>query len=505
MRPTFLGFEASKTALFASQKALDITGNNLANINSQGYTRQRVDQVSVNYMNPNTSAGYLHNQVSLAGQGTNVIGIGQTRDKLLDTAFRNQSADVGDYATRSAIMTDIEDALQEYDTGVDGNGYGLRNAVSELFDALEDFSTDAGNPTFAAVTSDAFENVVRSIRETTEALDEVADKYKDSLATDVADVNKYFNEIKDYNKRIKDALVSNEYTSEYGPNELLDARNKVLDELAAYGEIGVSYNTDGTINVSLGSKTAVKGLEVDELMYSENSDGTVNVLWKSTAQAADTGKGILSAESQLLNGRGINMQNNTESSDRGILYYKDKINSFAVRFAAICNNTIPDEVDADGSVLSYKKLIGCEAKDGSVYPDMHVDANNIWITDELSESATYLLTDNGKNTDNSGLLNLTAKLSNSQYDFGGYTGTFENFVDDYVVTLGSDLSYINENYEAAVTVGNNISEMRDSVTGVSETEETANMLMYNRAFQAASRMMTVMDDLLDVIINQMAV
>ena len=70
---------------------------------------------------------------------------------------------------------------------------------------------------------------------------------------------------------------------------------------------------------------------------------------------------------------------------------------------------------------------------------------------------------------------------------------------------GSDISYINENYEAAVTVGNNISEMRDSVTGVSETEETANMLMYNRAFQAASRMMTVMDDLLDVIINQMAV
>jgi flagellar hook-associated protein 1 FlgK len=49
MRPTFLGFEASKTALFASQKALDITGNNLANISSKGYTRQRVDQVSAKY------------------------------------------------------------------------------------------------------------------------------------------------------------------------------------------------------------------------------------------------------------------------------------------------------------------------------------------------------------------------------------------------------------------------------------------------------------------------
>ena len=199
------------------------------------------------------------------------------------------------------------------------------------------------------------------------------------------------------------------------------------------------------------------------------------------------------------------MQSNNESADRGILYYKDKINSFAVQFAAICNNTIPDQVDASGNVLSYKKLIGCEAEDGNVYPDMHVDANNIWITDDLYESANYLLNNNGKNIDNTGLLNLTAKLSNTQFEFDGFTGTFENFVSDYVVTLGSDLSYVNENYEAALTVGNNISEMRDSVTGVSETEETANMLMYNRAFQAASRMMTVMDDLLDVIINQMAV
>ncbi|MBR1382488.1 MAG: hypothetical protein IJ555_01555, partial [Ruminococcus sp.] len=303
----------------------------------------------------------------------------------------------------------------------------------------------------------------------------------------------------------REALVSLEYNQEYGPNELLDARNQVLDNLSTYGEIGVSYNTDGTINVSLGSKTAVRGIEYDELMYSENTDGTVNVLWKSTASPADTGKGILSSQEKLLNGRGVNMQNNTESSERGVLYYKDKVDSFAVRFAAVCNNTIPDEVDADGNVLSYKKLVGCEMDDGEVYPDMHVDSTNIWITDELDKSATFLLNNDGKNIDNSGLLNLTAKLTSSNYEFDGFTGTFENFVSDYVITLGSDLSYVNENYNAAVTVGNNISEMRDSVTGVSETEETANMLMYNRAFQAASRMMTVMDDLLDVIINQMAV
>ena len=69
MRPTFLGFEASKTALFASQKALDITGNNLSNISSEGYTRQRVDQISVGYQDYATR-GNMGVRVALAGQGT---------------------------------------------------------------------------------------------------------------------------------------------------------------------------------------------------------------------------------------------------------------------------------------------------------------------------------------------------------------------------------------------------------------------------------------------------
>ena len=86
-----------------------------------------------------------------------------------------------------------------------------------------------------------------------------------------------------------------------------------------------------------------------------------------------------------------------------------------------------------------------------------------------------------------------------------FTGTFQEFVADYTGTLGSDNSYAEGRYKSSLSMINEIQNSRDEISGVSESEETVNMMTYNRAFQAAARMMTVMDGLLDVVINQMAI
>lgn len=503
MRPTFLGFEASKSALYASQKALDITGNNLANMYSEGYTRQRVDQVSVAYTRY-SNRGY-RNAVGLSGQGTNVIGVGQTRDKQLDNAFRQQCSEIGGFSQRSAMLSDIESALQEFDIGDSGNGYGLRNAISNLYNSLQDFTADAGSPTYATVAADAFTKLASTIREMNTSLENTAVKYKGSLETDVSDINDYLQQLADLNKDIKDALGSTDYTEEYGPNDLLDKRNVILDKLSTYGEISVKNNSDGTTDVSFGGRKVVNGTTADALEYSENSDGTVSVKWKSDGSDADTGVGILKSTVSILNGRGPKIQNSTESAEKGILYYKDKLDTFTKRLVAVCNTTIPEETDAQGNVTKYKKLFGAEGADGEVYTDMHTTSENIWVSKDLENDINYLLNKDGADSDNSYVLALVAKLSNTKFDFDGVNATFEDFITDYTTKLGSDLSYANNGYDAAVKAGNVIDDSRNSVTGVSETEETTSMLTYNRAFQAASRMMTVMDDLLDVLINQMAV
>ena len=93
MRPTFLGFESARRGITASQKALDITGNNLENVNTPGYTRQRVDLVSVS---PSVySTRYANSRVPLTGQGVGISGVSQTRDAFLDKRFRDEYGDVG--------------------------------------------------------------------------------------------------------------------------------------------------------------------------------------------------------------------------------------------------------------------------------------------------------------------------------------------------------------------------------------------------------------------------
>lgn len=509
MRPTFMGFEASKTAIFAAQKALDIVGNNLANISTEGYTRQRVDQVSVSA--GNYTSRLALNLVTYAGMGTDINGISQLRDMMLDSAFRSESATMGYYDQRAGMLTDIESIFQELETGATGNGYGLGDAISQLYTSLEQFSSNASSETGAMVVANAVNNIAQLLNQQYMRLDESAGRYKEQLSGDVTEVNGIFKDIAALNKSISNSMVANSYGEDYGPNELLDERNLLLDKLSAFGEISVTENRNGSVSVSFNGHKAVEDTEFQSLSYQENSNGTVSVSWKSDGVNALNGMGILGASAGILNGRGIAVTNANETTERGYLYYKDKLDSFANVLAGVLNNSIPDSYNDDGSVASYKKLVGAEVREGNdyeVYPDMLVTASNIAMTKELRSQSAYLIEDMNS-TDNKNILMLISRLSEqpNQFEASGdkFNGTFQEFAADFIGTLGSDASYTSARYDASFSIASEILNSRDSVSAVSESEETSSMLMYNRAFQASSKMMNIMDGLLDVIINQMGI
>lgn len=504
-RPTFMGFEASKTALYAAQKSLDITGNNMANMSVEGYTRQRVDQVSVNYSNFATryTSGV---RVGLAGSGTNILGIGQVRDETLDTAFRTQYCEAGGYSQEQTMLTDIESILQEFDVGSSGNGYGLRNSLQNMYNAIQDFSMDSSSVTYASVVTSSFETMALSLRDMATLLDEKCNQYKGILKTDVDNVNTLIDKISMINKEIGDAMATHGYTEEYGPNELLDERNVLLDELSSYGKIRVEYQSDGMVNVSINGHEVVNKGESDTINFYENSDGTVSLRWRSSGEEADFGNGILNASRNVINGNGENASGDFETAVRGFRYYAGKLDGVAQMIAEVCNSTIPDVIDGNGNVLAYRKFFGAQIRntDGTynVYPDVLITAKNISVSDTFKDNPNYLIYEAGNN-DNRYALQLVAKLSTEKLNFGTFTGTLEDYIGDYTTTLGNQINFANTKYEASINIANSILDKRDEVSGVSEIEETTNMLMFNRAFQAASKMINMMDSLLDVVINQM--
>ncbi len=510
MRSTFAGFEASKAALFTSQKSLDITGHNLSNITTEGYTRQRADQDSVSIAGNPTRL--MPTQVDASAMGTKINGVSQLRDERLDAAFRTEYATTGYYSQTSTMLGDIESILQELDEGTAENGYNLSHYIKEMYNALEEFSHNASSPAQAGIFSNSIMNVTTALNEMSEDLTECAEQYKEELYTNVGRVNTILAGIAEYNYSIRDCIVGGSYSEQYGPNELQDKRNLLLDELAGFGELKVQAESDGTVTVTLNGQTCVEGDVCDRINYQDNSNGTVSLYWKTNGQDATLGIGTLKAVTDILNGRGKNAYSATESTEEGFLYYQDKLDVFAEQLANVLNNTIPATFNEDGTPATYRKLVGeLQTNDDgtfTVYPDMLVTADHISVTDAVLENPGYVIYDK-ESTDNTYILEMIDKLTNQKIAFSTgtetFTGTFAEYVTDYTSTLGSDVAYAETRYQASYTSLSEILDNRDSVSGVSETEETVNMMTFNKAFQAAARMMTVMDDMLDVIINQMAV
>jgi flagellar hook-associated protein 1 FlgK len=514
-RPTFLGFEAAKTGVFASQKALDIVGNNLTNMNTEGYTRQRVDQTS------QSVAGcyqrYKPDIVALAGMGTKINGVAQLRDERTDQAYRNENANSGYFCQQSDMLTNIETIMQELEVGEEGNGFGLSFAVKSLYTSLQDFSYNASSGADANVFANAVLNVTQTLNRLSNGLEEASNQYKEELQVKVDEVNSYLVDIAKLNDSIRRATNTVSYNPQFGPNELKDQRNVLLDKLSEFGKVKAVEEADGTVTVQFNGHKCVWDNECDAINYQENSNGTIQLDWKTNGDDVANDVGIFKAMTDIINGRGIGVQHSNESTTNGFLYYQDKLDAFAHVLTEVLNNSFPEQED-DGSIkydtkgnVVYKKLVGAGIEDANgytVYPGVLTSAKNISITDELANDSSYLLR-NDKSVDNTHLLDLINKLTKDTQTFESasdhFEGTFQEFVADYTGTLGSDNSYLSGRYKTSQIMLNEIENNRDEVSGISESEETVNMMTYNRSFQAAARMMTVMDDLLDVIINRTAV
>lgn len=516
MRPTFMGFEVARRGVMVSQKGLDIVGHNLANMGTNGYTRQRVDLYTVA---PNSgSQRYGGNRTSLAGQGVDMNGIGQTRDKFLDRRFREQFGDTGKFDKQYELLKDIESAINEFDENDDTDsvmGTGLQSSLQQIFDTLKDMKPEADSQTYANILFSNVQNLTNVLHRMDYKLTQIADQAKSDLELDVLDVNSIIKKIALYNddivKNMSSTVSSNgEY---YGPNELLDSRNSLIDELSGFGDVLIDTHSDGSVTVKMNGHTVVKGdiatksvaergAITDGINLVRNADGTVSMNWLSSNKPTGLTTGALTAAANIINGRGPNTQNSNESMEKGIPYYVDKLNSFSAAFANVMNNAMP-ELDPDGNPIQgkFRKLI----ETGTGY----VTAKDLMVSKEWTNNKNLVIYKD-KIRDEIHLTKLLDTLKNGNTRFSvnenitsvDYSGTFMGFVDDYTSTLATEADSASDRLKAAVDISMELADRRDQVSGVSQDEETVNMMTFNRSLQASSRLMTAMDEALDVIINK---
>lgn len=496
MRSTFLGLETATRGLMSSQKALDIVGNNVANIGVTGYTRQRVDLVSVSVNG--ASSRYAASRVANTGLGVGMSGVAQIRDSFLDKRFRDEYCEVGYYDNKSAILSEIETTLDEIEPST------LTNAFTTLENAWAAMQTDNGQrETSASGILSASRTLTQVFTQMSTKMNNLWQQEKTALSNSVGTVNSILEQIATLNKEISDQ-VTTVYggSSTYGPNELMDSRNVLIDELSKYADISVAQETNGSVTITMGADNhvAVKGDEYDGLTLSRGGkEMTVEVAWKSTGEENGFTSGSILAATQMLNGRGANADlEGGERLDNGLLYYMEKIDTFASVIAKSFNSVIP-VVDANGALTGkYKQLF-------SFGGDGEETAANFTVNSEWANDASYII-DNihptGEGEDDTTFVTNILSLFSKDMNFGEYTGTFNGYIQFYTTSqLGTDISYNQTCLETSNDVTNSVLDDISEVSGVSLDEEGVDMTQWTKAYNAMSRVLTAMDEMLEKLIN----
>ena len=508
MRPTFMGFEAAKSALFTNQKSLDIVGNNLANINTAGYTRQRVERGAVSFSAYTSRVS--SSKIGLAGQGVEALGVSQLRDAFLDKCFRDEYAKASYHSQAVNILSSIQSAL------TDGNDItsesGIQGAIEQLFSSLNQFINEPTLDSSANIVMSAFKNICQVLNQLDEKLQVVANQQIEDLKASVSRVNEITAAIAHLNEVIsKDAALLSE-NGHFKPNDLLDERNLLLDELAAYGDIKVTELPDGTINVDFGDHRVVSGNKADALAVSVTDDQLVGVYWKTSGDNVVLTGGSILADLHFINGLGNNVQNSSESVMQGIPYYRDRLNSFAHALATLANNSVPEydpatdapKVDANGKIV-YKTLLAPSQYSGSA--GGQITAGNISLSVEWTQNGPGYFIYNRNEAVEDYAQKLASSLVDTRFTFQLYgetfTGTFAEYNVEMLGRLGADLKFHEGRHEAFAAVADDFLDRRDEIAGVSQDEETADMIKYQKAYEAAARLMTILDEMLDVLINRM--
>ena len=248
---TFDGFTAARLGLYAAQHGLRVTGNNVSNINTPGYTRQRVDQMSFKAGANDMYRSFYDNHV---GSGALVTGINQIRDPYLDIQYRNASTDTYHYDTWLSGLQNIASILDEVGKGENYGDGLLYRQLQDLASKLRAYGNDPTGLNDRLVRNSAT-SLVGLFHSAADRLERLYNETKTEFSENINQVNKILTNIRDLNKSIREAEIHGDHAL-----EMRDERNRQIDALSQYLDIKVEYSYE-----SIGG-----GIEVEKLTIKLN-------------------------------------------------------------------------------------------------------------------------------------------------------------------------------------------------------------------------------------------
>ncbi|HEX4691501.1 MAG TPA: flagellar hook-associated protein FlgK [Solirubrobacteraceae bacterium] len=440
---SFFGLQTSLRGLLAQQRMLDTTGHNIANANTAGYTRQQ----AVLQASPAleiAAGGVASGAPAHLGSGVDVQTFKRVRDGFTDIQYRAQNSLLGNATAQADALDQAQSALAE--PGEDG----INAQLQAFWDAWSDLSNSPTDPAAkqavveqAQSLGDAFSAVrsqIGSVATQTYA------KYQDLTSVPNGDIAQAAKEIASLNTTISRATVVGDV-----PNDLLDRRDQLLDQLSGYGQISVTDKGDGSIDVAF-MDTQSAGTSYDIVKGGTVAWTGAPASWSPGGQLG----GLLAAG---------------DPATGTLNSYLTALDGVAGQLASLVNT-------ATGTSFF---TVGTPA------------AATLQVTPAILAAPTSLAAGTGGAASNDIALKVQALRGDATVD-----GAYQAFV----ARVGSEVRAAERTQTNSQALVDNVADRRASISGVALDEEMTNMISFQRGYQASARAMSTMDDLLDVLINR---
>lgn len=450
--PDFVTLQTALSGLRAAQVRMSTAGQNLANVDTPSYTRQIVDLTEARPYQ--TLSGWL-------GSGVDVAGITRARDAFLDARVRSSGDSQAGFQTRA-------DLLQRTETVLGEPSQGISEPLAAVWSAFENAASSPADSGARTAALSAVDNLASRVRQVASGWSQIAGDAQQSLSAAVSDVNSKLGQVATLNDAIRAGSMSGP------PNDLLDQRDALLDQLANEAGATSILSPDGTARVVIGGLSMVNGSTATPLTL--RPDGTLADPSGMTAVAGGTIGGYQSFLSTDLPA------------------YRARLDGFATDLAAALNGQHASGFSPDGQpggpLLAY-----AASAPAATLSLAFTDPTKLALS---SAAGPPFPTYNGVNAQ------ALADLRTAPAASGG-TLTLGSAVQSLVTDLAATTSNVLGTAQSQSSLLQSMQSARASSQGVSIDEEMTNMMEAQRAYQAAARVMTAVDENLDTLVNHTGV
>jgi flagellar hook-associated protein 1 FlgK len=469
---TFPGLNIALSAVQAEPRSHDKTSHNIANASTDGYSRQVSNLVA----KPGLGALSVWGMIipGQIGQGVEVGSVTRIRDQFNDNNLRANYSAQGEADVRQTTWQGIESALPE------PGDNGLQAAMSNFWTAVQNVSTNPEDTGARQALAQSTQALGQSFQTASNALSAQRTDVDTQANSMVAQINADATQISHLNTSIAKLQAVGQ-----NPNDLLDARDKLVDELSTLGNTTTTPGANGVVTVTFGGVVIVDPSTATGLPATMPTRATFNPGYPAAptiAAGLTSGqlRGLLDAYTTTLNPAAAGSM--PAKLDQLAISIHDAVNT--QQEAGFDKNGVPGVALFAGAAITSASQLAVNA---AIVSDPSLNA--------ASGTAA------GAPGDSSNMLALFAIRSATAPTGSTLGSTFDDYYAGMVSGMGLAAQTADRDVSTADTVVNTLEDRRSQVSGVSLDEEMTNLVKFQHAYTAAGRAMTTLNDMLDTLVH----